>query len=393
MSGEASFVPDTDSAREHIRSAALVSGSLGSVGLELEQHVLDVRRPDRRPDCDRVRAAVAGDLPGDSVVTFEPGGQLELSGPPSAGLCAAITALRADLAVIDHRLADAGLTGLLAGTDPDRNPVRVNDTTRYAAMADYFLGAGYTGPASIMMCASAALQVNVDAGPATGWRQRVQDAASLGPVIVALSACSPTLLGRRTGWVSSRMRAWADLEPPRTRPVDFDPDPAAAWADFALNAPVMMLRDAQDGTCAAVRKGVSLTSWVNGEVLLGGRRPTWADLDFHVTTLWPPLRLRGFLELRSADTSPWWAAVAAVIVACLDDPVAAGLARAATRPVSDSWRDAARHGLMDASLHDAALTCLQATLDALPRMGAAELVNEVTELWQRSAEIRSEPSR
>ena len=77
----------------------------------------------------------------------------------------------------------------------------------------------------------------------------------------------------------------------------------------------------------------SFADWVTGEAALGGRRPTPTDLDYHLTTLFPPVRLRGFLELRYLDAAaePWWPALAAVTSTLLDDPVAADAAAEAVR--------------------------------------------------------------
>ena len=72
-----------------------------------------------------------------------------------------------------------------------------------------------------------------------------------------------------------------------------------------------------------------------------------ADLDYHLTTLFPPVRPRGYLELRCLDALPdrWWPALAALTVTLADDPVAADAAAELCAPVADSWETAARHGL------------------------------------------------
>ena len=90
------------------------------------------------------------------------------------------------------------------------------------------------------------------------------------------------------------------------------PDPASAWARYALRAPVIFVRNG-GGDIAAVRTSIPFEQWASGAVRLGGRVPTAADLDVHLTTLFPPVRLRGYLELRYLDmTAPrWWPAIAA----------------------------------------------------------------------------------
>ncbi|MFP5372909.1 MAG: glutamate-cysteine ligase family protein, partial [Actinomycetes bacterium] len=136
---------------------------------------------------------------------------------------------------------------------------------------------------------------------------------------------------------------------------------------YALAAPVMLLRR-PGGGAEAVRTRASFAEWVTGAAALGGRRPTTGDLDTHLTTLFPPVRLRGYLEIRYLDAAPepWWPALAAVTTALLDDPVAADRAWAATAPVTGAWDRAARLGLTDDALQGAALACLSAAAPAVP---------------------------
>jgi glutamate--cysteine ligase len=128
----------------------------------------------------------------------------------------------------------------------------------------------------------------------------------------------------------------------------------------------MLVRDASGAT--PVRGRASFADWITGEVELGGRRPTAEDLDYHLTTLFPPVRPRGFLEVRYPDAVPsaWWPAVAAVTATLLDVPAAAEAAAAACEPVAGAWDRAARDGLADPALHAAARACLAAAADAAP---------------------------
>jgi glutamate--cysteine ligase len=117
-----------------------------------------------------------------------------------------------------------------------------------------------------------------------------------------------------------------------------------------------------------VRERIPLVSWLTGERLLGQRRPTLADLDLHATTLFPPLRLRGFLELRLLDAVParYWPGLAALTVAVLDDPGAADRAAEAVEPTLRRTADAARLGITDPQLAAAARGVVQAALSAVP---------------------------
>jgi ergothioneine biosynthesis glutamate--cysteine ligase EgtA len=338
-----------ESAREYLVTGALTHSTLGTVGLELERHVVDLAAPGSIVSWRRLERALEGaDLPHRSKLTMEPGGQIELSTLPAAGIDESITVLQEDCAALQPALAAAGLGLHSTGADPVRSPVRVHPGDRYAAMAAYFTSAGYGDDAATMMCSSASLQLNVEAGPEAGWSERIAQVHRLTPVLLALSACSPMLRGRERGHRSERAAMWQRLDPGRCSPFAGHGDPAGAWASFALAAPVMQL-------------------WITGERKLGERAPTLADLDLHTTTLFPPLRLRGFLELRLLDTVPaaWWPGLAALTVAVLDDPAAASRAAEAAEPVARRTADAARLAITDPALAAAARALVEAALPAV----------------------------
>ncbi len=360
---------DAERARDHLVEHALTAGPIGTVGLELERHVVDRAQPAAVVSWRRLHAALDGlDLPHGSRITLEPGGQVELSTPPAPGVCTAIDALTSDDAALQGALADAGLGLVATGTDPVRGPVRIHPGDRYGAMATYFASAGYSADAATMMCSTASLQINVEAGPEHGWAERVAQIHRLSPALLALSASSPMVGGKHRGVRSERAAMWQRLDPGRCSPFIGRGDPAGAWASFALAAPVMLLRDPATGRRTPVRERVPLVSWLTGERPLGDRRPTLADLDLHTTTLFPPLRLRGFLELRLLDAVParWWPGLAALTVAVLDDPVAADRAAEAVEPTLRRTADAARAGITDPELGAAARSVAQAALPAVP---------------------------
>lgn len=359
---------DAQAARDILTAEALTPGRVGTVGLELERHVVDLAKPASIVAWRRLHEALSDvRLPHGSRVTMEPGGQVELSTPPAASVCGAITALSGDDIGLQQALATAGLGLHSAGTDPARSPVRIHPSDRYAAMAAYFGAAGYAEDAATMMCSSASLQINVEAGPENGWAERVAQVHRLTPALVALSACSPLLRGRDRGIRSERGAMWQRLDPGRSAPFAGHGDPAGAWASFALAAPVMLLRDPATGARTAVRERVPLFSWLTGERRLGDRSPTAADLALHATTLFPPVRLRGFLELRLLDCVParWWPGLAALTVAVLDDPAAASRAAEAAEPTVRRTADAARIGITDPKIGAAARGIVQAALPAV----------------------------
>ncbi len=368
-----------DAAYARSRQAALTPSVIGAVGLEIETHLVDLDavadpvawdRVDPMPGT--VRAAA-----GRSAITLEPGGQLELSGPPASDIVTTVTELADDGQRARLALAELGLGIAHAGADPLRPPRRVNPRPRYRAMEQHFAATGRAEPGAVMMNSTAAMQVNLEAGPERGWGERVTRAHRLGPTMVAISASSPWLAGRDTGWKSARQRAWSRLDARACGPVpgcvapdaasDAGLDPASAWARYALRAPVAFVRTGC-GDMTAVRASVPFERWASGQVRLGGRVPTAADLDTHLTTLFPPVRLRGYLELRYLDmTAPrWWPAIAAVVTTLMDDPVAADLATEATERAAPLWTKAARQGLGDAVLADSARRCLQIAASRVP---------------------------
>jgi glutamate--cysteine ligase len=370
------------SAAEHIGRTCLADGPVGRVGLEVEAHCFDLADPMRRPDWAELTDVIAGvpALPGGSAITVEPGGAVELSGPPMDEPVAAIAAMTADRAVLRPAFAQAGLGLVLLGADPLRPAERVNPGDRYQAMERFFT-ASQTGDAgAAMMTSTASVQVNLDAGPEDGWAARVRLAHALGPTMIAIAANSPLLAGQFSGWQSTRQRVWSQLDSARCGPilgVNGD-DPASDWARYALKAPVMLVHTPPENTATPVTDWVPFADWADGRVLLGGRRPTLADLDYHLTTLFPPVRPRRWLEIRYLDSLPdaVWPAVVFTLVTLLDDPVAADIAAEATEAVAMAWDRAAQIGLGDRRLHEAATRCVQIAAERAP----AELVESMQQL-------------
>lgn len=354
-----------------IAADCLRDGPIGAVGLELEAHCYDVEDPARRPGWDELAEAIATvpPLPGGSVITVEPGGAVELSGPPAADVSAAIAALAADREVLRAALAGRGLGLVLLGTDPMRPAQRIHPGPRYRAMEQFFARSGTAGAA--MMTSTASVQVNVEAGPREGWADRVRLAHALGPVMIAVAANSPLLGGRFTGWRSTRQRVWGQIDAARCGPVlgrDGD-DPGADWARYALRAPVMLVRGTDPDTQAeAATDWVTFADWADGRAALGGRLPTADDLDYHLTTLFPPVRPRRWLEIRYLDSVPddVWPAVVFTLTTLMDNPVAAATAAEATAPVATEWDLAARVGLADPRLKAAAQRCVAAAAEHAP---------------------------
>jgi glutamate--cysteine ligase len=323
-------------------------------------------------------------LPYGSTVTVEPGGQLEISSPPCASLTELIATVEGDTAALTDLLDPAGLILTGSGSDPHRPSRRLIDIPRYAAMETAFDRIGPMGRA--MMCSTAAVQVCLDAGTPAEVALRWAALHDLGPVLLAAFANSPWLGGVRTGWASSRMQAWFALDPARTKPsrvygnLAANWDPAADWARRALDTPVLCQR--RPWGKWDVPNGVTFADWLSGA--LPGR-PSTADLDYHLTTLFPPVRPQGYLEVRYLDTQPMaqWLVPVAVLAALLSDPSVTAAARDACAPTVGRWLQAAHHGLRDDTLATAAIAVFELACYALPALNAPadvqRLVEEITE--------------
>lgn len=365
-------------AEAYLAKACRPTGSAGRVGVELEWLVYDQNDP--------ARPVPAGAVPLGAIplanghLTHEPGGQIEYSSYPARDLdsCLAntrrdMTALRAEVGAAGYRLAGFGM-------DPVRPPRRALDLPRYVAMEEFLNRGGAAG--RWMMGTSASVQVCLDSreGADTGadtspaslrWRL----AHAIGPVLVAMFANSPILHLRPTGWLSTRQGVWRLMDRTRTAPV-ISGSPTAAgdatddWIRYALGARVMFIRH-NSGRQWTVPRGLTFRDWLRQ----GGRRPTLDDLVYHVSTLFPPVRPRGYLELRMIDAQPadGWTVPLTLASALLDDPTASDVALAAIEPIwsrsaadDPPWTRAARLGLADPAIAAAAIACFRAAALATP---------------------------
>ena len=237
---------------------------------------------------------------------------------------------------------------------------------RYDAMEGYFEGDGGAGIS--MMCATASIQVNLDLGDPAELARRWRAAHAIGPMLVAAFANSPLAVGVPTGARSSRQQVWAALDRTRSAPALSVLPPADAWARYALTARVMMIR-AGAAEYRPLREELSFATWMAEGHELG--YPTVDDFAYHLTTLFPPVRPKGWLELRMIDAlpGPWWQVALAVTTALLDDPEALDAAERTCGPVAGCWAEAAAYGLGHPGMASAARICFAAALAALPRLG------------------------
>ncbi|MFE5534683.1 ergothioneine biosynthesis glutamate--cysteine ligase EgtA [Streptomyces sp. NPDC056492] len=403
--GDAPTLSET-AAEDLVHGICFKTGPPRTLGAELEWLVLDAERPGEILPPDRLTAAhdAAGALPLNSRFTIEPGGQLELSSAPAPSLSGCVDGLQADLTAVRAALRSRGLVLRGTGRDPRRPLSRLLCSPRYDAMETYF---DRTGPAGrAMMCSSASVQVCVDAGyeepGPLGYGRRWRLAHLLGAVFVAAFANSPAHEGPYAGWRCSRQGIWNDLDARRSLAPPPDAEPRAGWTRHALDTEVMCVRSQGDGPWP-VPRGLTFRDWLRAGEAAGGRGsggapgpdglrpPTAEDLEYHLTTLFPPVRPRGHLEFRMIDAQPGddgWLVPVAVVHALFDDPEAAESAYRAAKALADThgprpsprnplWQSAARYGLADPELRTAAAACFRAAAQALPRLGASRHVQDV----------------
>ena len=331
-----------------------------TIGIELESFTMPAKNPARLPS----PSLLAG-----SRLTFEPGGQAELSSPPAGSVSAACDAVARDLGALGEAFSPLGVKLVQRGlsTCPAQ---RVVDQPRYRAMEAYFDTAWPEGRR--MMCATAAVQVNLGLGDGADAARRWQAGHALGPFLAA--AFTSSSIPRR--WACARLATWLVLDPSRTAPVRTEGEPADAWAEYALDARVMLIRVGDDYR-PLVNGPLTARQWVLEGHPFGW--PTGDDIAYHLTTLFPPVRPKRWLELRMIDAlpDPWWRVPVAVVATLLDDEAAI----AVSRPAAGRWWEAARRGLADPVLGSVARVLAPMAVAGLDRVGTDGVTAERTEQW------------
>lgn len=295
-------------------------------------------------------------LPDGDRITFEPGGQIEISSAPNASLSALARRLRATVQAIADA-APSGVELLSRGIDPRTRVEDVApqlDADRYRRMLAHFDRIGPSG--ARMMRQTASFQVCVDGGDAPERTWTMLNA--LAPFVVALFANSPRYAGRDTGHKSYRRHIWATLDPRRTGVLGVLGDPVQEYLEFALAAPAFLLPDV-DGAAAPFRY------WL-------GRGVTATDWCTHLSTLFPEVRPRGYFELRSADiVAPEWYAVPLVFVAGLayHRPSLDAAAALLGAPDAALLERSGRVGLADPVLRQRASLLCDLALDGCTALG------------------------
>lgn len=388
-------------AEAYVASVCFKHGPPRLLGIELEWTVHHAENPRKPLDVDVLTDALGRHapsslapqsphepLPNGSILTIEPGGQVEVSSLPASSMRSLFDAVEADARYVRDLFAAAGFVLGEQGTDPWRRPRRVLRVPRYAAMETAFDRIGLDG--RLMMCSTAGIQVCLDMGEAHRVAPRWAALHALGPVMMATFANSPALFGRRTGWASTRTRALLRTDPPRTRPGPITTDPAASWAKRLLDTALMCLR--RDGDDWTVPSGISFAEWIGGAL---PAPPTRDDLDYHLSTVFPPVRPRGYFEVRYLDTQAGrdWMLPAAALISLFREESTVDEVLELSSPAVGRWIHAARDGLRDPRLahtaraiFDLACRCLDRQADTPD--GVAERLAAAVEQRLFAAEQR-----
>ncbi|HVQ09566.1 MAG TPA: glutamate--cysteine ligase [Allosphingosinicella sp.] len=283
----------------------------------------------------------------DGAVSLEPAGQLELSGAPRAHLhetCAEAGRHLAQCKAVGEKLGVCFL-GLGMWPDKTRAELPVMPKGRYAIMLNYMPKVGTLG--LDMMLRTCTIQTNLDYASEADMARKFRVGLALQPLATALFANSPFTEGRPNGFLSFRSHIWSDTDPDRTGMLPFvfeDGFGYERYLDFALDVPMYFVF--RDGHYVDVA-GQSFRDFLDGRLPgLPGEKPRVSDFTDHLSTIFPEVRLKSFLEMRGADGGRWGkiCALPALWVGLLYDDAALDAAWDEVK----GWSLAARQRLRDA---------------------------------------------
>ncbi len=247
--------------------------------------------------------AMSGD---DGTVSLEPAGQLELSGAPLDNIhetCAETGRHLEQVKAIGDKTGK-GFLGLGLWPDKKRSDLPIMPKGRYGIMLEHMPKVGSMG--LDMMLRTCTIQVNLDYSSEPDMAQKFRVGLALQPLATALFANSPLLENKPNGYLSYRSHIWSDTDPHRTGMLPFVFDKGFGYeqyVDYMLDVPMyFVFRDGQYLNAA----GLSFRDFLNGELsILPGEKPTLSDWEDHLSTAFPEVRLKSFLEMRGADGGPW----------------------------------------------------------------------------------------
>jgi len=242
----------------------------------------------------------------DGSISLEPAGQFELSGAPLDNLhqtCAETGRHLQQVKAAGETLG-IGFLGLGMWPDKTRAELPIMPKGRYAIMLRHMPRVGSMG--LDMMLRTCTIQVNLDYASEADMVRKFRVGLALQPLATALFANSPFTEGKPNGMLSYRSHIWSDTDPHRTGMLPFvfeDGFGYDRYTDYALNVPMYFVyRDGRYIDAA----GCSFRDFLKGELsVLPGEKPTLEDWNDHLSTAFPEVRLKTFLEMRGADGGPW----------------------------------------------------------------------------------------
>jgi glutamate--cysteine ligase len=242
----------------------------------------------------------------DGTVSLEPAGQLELSGAAVENLhqtCAETGRHLHQVKAIGEKY-NVGFLGLGMWPDKRRDELPVMPKGRYAIMMRHMPRVGNLG--LDMMLRTCTIQVNLDYSSEADMAQKFRTSLALQPLATALFANSPFTEGKPNGYLSFRSHIWSDTDPHRTGMLPFVFEERFGYekyVDYMLDVPMyFVFRDGKYIDAA----GQSFRDFLKGELpALPGELPLESDWMDHLSTAFPEVRLKSFLEMRGADGGPW----------------------------------------------------------------------------------------
>ena len=246
------------------------------------------------------------DCPLGGTITLEPGGQLELSGAPLNNIHETCNEVHTHLHQIREVGDNLGIGMLGLGFSPKwtREETPKMPKARYDIMTRYMPSKGNLG--LDMMYRSCTVQVNLDFSDEADMVKKFRVGLALQPIATALFANSPITEGKPNGFLSFRSEIWKDTDPDRTGMLPFvfeDGMCFERYVEYALDVPMYFVYrngEYKDAT------GNTFRDFLEGKLdILPGERPTLSDWSDHLTTIFPEVRLKRFIEMRGADGGAW----------------------------------------------------------------------------------------
>ena len=246
------------------------------------------------------------DVTGGGAISLEPGGQFELSGAPVETVHQTAAELHAHLAQVREVARPLGVGFLGLGMTPkwSRAEVPVMPKQRYRIMTNYMPKVGRYG--LDMMYRTCTVQTNLDFSSETDMVKKLRVSLALQPIATALFANSPFTDGKPNGFLSFRSEIWRDTDNHRAGMLAWVFEPGMGferWVDYALDVPMYFVKRGDEYIDVA---GSSFRDLLAGKLsAMQGERATISDWANHLTTIFPEVRLKRYLEMRGADGGPW----------------------------------------------------------------------------------------